>query len=296
MTSLAARAIGGFLRTTGVLRRRYSDGPAFDAQIARSRLRPDLPTAKMQAELNISKTQFGARDVWHFAPREKPATGHLLYYHGGGYVYPPVSVHWQFYAHLARTYGLAITAPLYPLAPEAEAAATTMWAMLHYRHYCDCHSERFALGGDSAGGGLASVVAQTARDYDLRQASSLLLVCPLLDVSLSDPLQPAMEPRDGVLTIGGARAAGRKYAGKLPLDDPRVSPIHGDWNGLPATLIYGGGDDILLPDARALAAKLPEALYVEGEGLMHDWPIFFLPESRKGQAQMADFIIGNLAG
>jgi acetyl esterase/lipase len=296
MASLAARVVSGILRTSGVLRRRYSGGPGFDAQIARSRKRPDLPTAKMQSQLNVSKTHFEGRDVWHVAPKASPTTAHILYYHGGGYVYPPVAVHWQFYAHLARTYGLAITAPLYPLAPEAEAEATTRWAMLHYEHFCDSHSEQFALGGDSAGAGLASVVAQTARDYDLRQASALLLICPFLDASLSDPSQLAIEARDGVLTIDGARAAGVKYAGALPLDDPRVSPIHGDWNGLPPTLIYGGSDDILLPDARAVAAKLPEAIYIEGAGLMHDWPIFFLPESRKAQAQMADFIIGNRAG
>jgi epsilon-lactone hydrolase len=291
MPSLMARVIGGLLRTTGVLRKRYSDGPGFDARIAQSRLKPDLPTVKMRAAVDISQTTFEGRPIWHFAPRDRPTSAHMLYFHGGGYVYPAVSVHWQFYAHLSAKHGIAITAPLYPLAPEAGAAETAEWATDFYCHFLENHAGSFVLGGDSAGGGLASVVAQTARDQDLRQASGLLLICPWLDVSVSDPSQTAIEPRDCVLTIDGARAAGRMYARDLPLDDPRVSPKYGNWDGLPSIKLYGGGDDILLADARWLAAKLPSAHYIEGDSLMHDWPIFFLPESREAQAQMGAFVI-----
>jgi epsilon-lactone hydrolase len=291
MPSLMARMIGGLLRTTGVLRKRYSDGPGFEARIAQSREKPDRPTAKMQASLDISQTTFEGQPVWHFAPKYRPGVPRMLYFHGGGYVYPAVSVHWQFYAHLAEKHGIAITAPLYPLAPEAGAAETTEWAMAYYRHFLEGHAGHFVLAGDSAGGGLASVVAQTARDQGLRQASGLLLICPWLDVSVSDATQPAIEPRDCVLTIAGAQAAGRMYARNLPLDDPRVSPLYGNWDGLPSMKLYGGGDDILLADARWLATRLPSAHYIEGDGLMHDWPIFFLPESRTAQADMAIFAI-----
>jgi epsilon-lactone hydrolase len=289
--SMMARIIGGILRTTGVLRRRYSDGPHFDTLIAQSRVNPQLPTDAMKRASNVSMSEFDGRPLWHFAPKTRPVSAHMLYFHGGGYVYPAVDVHWKFFAHLVRHYGLAITVPLYPLAPESNALQTTDWAGRCYRDFLTLHDGPFVLGGDSAGGGLAAVVAQSARDQGLRQASGLLLICPWLDVSLTDPSQPAIEPRDCVLTIDGARAAGRKYAGGLPLDDPRVSPVHGNWGGLPQMLVYGGADDILLPDARGLAAKLPSATYVEGDGLMHDWPIFFLPESRRAQAQMADFIM-----
>jgi epsilon-lactone hydrolase len=295
MPSLMARLIGGLLRTTGTLRRRYSDGPDFEARIAQSRINPQLPTLKMQAALDIALEEFEGRDIWRIAPKGSTPTAHMLYFHGGGYVYPPVDVHWKFYAHLASKYGLAITAPLYPLAPESDAQATTDWAMRAYRHFIERHDGGFILGGDSAGGGLAAVVGQTVRDGGLRAPSAIILICPWLDVSVSHPDQPAIEPRDCVLTINGARSAGRRYAAALPPNNPRVSPLHGNWDGLPPILCFGGGDDILLPDARAVKAKVPGATYVEGAGLMHDWPIFFLRESRDAQAQMAQFAVAQSA-
>jgi epsilon-lactone hydrolase len=291
MPSLIARLIGAVLRTTGTYRKRYSDGPGFEARIAGSRAAPDLPTAAMKRKLTVEERQFEGRSVWHIAPKDRAPVAHILYFHGGGYVYPAVDVHWKFYAHLAQKYGLAITAPMYPLAPEAGAQQATEWTMAAYRHFLDNHGGKFILGGDSAGGGLAAVVAQQARDAGLREADGLLLICPWVDVSISHPDQTKIEPRDCILTIDGVRMAGLLYAREVALSDPRVSPIHGLWNNLPSALVFGGGDDILLLDARAVAAKVPTADYVEGAGLMHDWPIFFLPESRKAQARIAEFAV-----
>ncbi len=215
----------------------------------------------------------------------------MLYFHGGGYVYPAVDVHWKYFVRMAQKHGLAITAPFYPLAPEAGAEETVAWAMAVYRDFIANHGGKFILGGDSAGGGLAAAVAQQARDAGLRQADGMLLICPWLDLTVSNPDQKRIEPRDCILTVSGAHAAGRMYARDMALDDARVSPINGDWSGLPPVLTFGGGDDILLTDARALAAKLPTADYIEKDGLMHDWPIFFFAESRQAQAKMAEFAV-----
>lgn len=292
MASLLARVIGTVLRTTGTLRRRYSDGPDFMERISASRRNPDLPTAKMRGSLSVSESQLNGRTIWTISPKDGAPAAHLLYFHGGGYVYPAVDVHWKFMAHMAAVHRIAVTAPLYPLAPEATAKETTEFGLAAYEAFIARHDGPFIMGGDSAGGGLTAVVAMAARDKGLRQASGLLLVCPWLDGGGDHPDQPAIEKRDCVLTLGGIRAAARVYAGNLPVSDPRISPIHGDWSGLPPILCYGGGDDILVTDARALKAKLPGIYYIEEAGLMHVWPIFFLRESREAQAQIAEFAHG----
>lgn len=289
MASLLARIVATVLRTTGTLRKRYSDSPDFLERIAASRTSPDLPTARMRRRLTVGETEFQGRSIWTIAPKDKAPTAHLLYFHGGGYVYPAVSVHWDFMAHMAEQHGFAVTAPLYPLAPEASAEEATAFAIAAYEHFLSQHGGPFIMGGDSAGGGLTAVVAQAARDKGLRAASGLLLVCPWLDGSGNHPDQPEIEKRDCVLTLGGIRAAAKLYARNLEVSDPRVSPIHGDWQGLPPILCYGGGDDILVADARALKAKLPGIDYVEEAGLMHVWPIFFLRESRAAQREIAAF-------
>jgi len=290
MPSLTARLIATLLRTTGTLRKRYSDGPGFEARIAQSRSQQQFPTAKMRGRVEVSETEFDGRRVFRIAPKGGSAVAEMLYWHGGGYVYPAVDVHWQFYAHMSEKHGIAITTPLYPLAPEANARTTLEWAVRYYCAFAADRTAPFVMGGDSAGGGLCAALAQAMRDEGQPLPRALLLICPWLDISVSHPDQLHIEPRDCVLTVSGAQAAGRLYAADLPLNDPRVSPIHGDWQGLPPILAFGGGDDILVPDARALKKRLPATEYVEEAGMMHDWPIFFLRESRQAQAQMAEFI------
>jgi epsilon-lactone hydrolase len=290
MPSLVARLTGIVLRTTGIYRRMYSGGPAFAKNIAKVRAeRLAEPDAKTKAALHVEQSLFKGRTVWTLAPKDRAPTAHLLYWHGGGYVYPGTPIHWAFLATMARHHGWSITAPLYPLAPEVKAEETTAFALDYYTRFTEKHPDGFIMGGDSAGGGLAAATVQAARDEQLPLPSGLILICPWLDLNPSDPVQEAIEPRDGILTLSGISEAGLAYAGDLPLTDPRCSPIYGEWGGLPPILAFGGGDDILVVDARALKAKLPSVDYVEEAGLIHDWPIFTFPESKAAQKRMAEF-------
>lgn len=295
MPSLTARTLGWLLRTTGSVWKRYEGGPAMPRVIELARSAPlPVPTAAMQRTLAVRETMFDGRSVWHLAPRTGATRAQLLYFHGGGYVFSAVPPHWQFYAHLARRHDIAVTAPLYPLAPEAGAEETTAWALALYRDFVERQDGPFVLGGDSAGAGLAAATLMAARDAGLRLPSAVLLLSPWLDISGTHPDQPGIEPRDSVLRLRGIRDAGAMYARALPVDDWRVSPIHGDWSGLPPMLVYGGADDILVTDARDLAAKRPDADYREGAGLMHDWPLFrLLPEARVAQDDIARYIIAH---
>lgn len=289
MASLAARVTAFILRTTGVYRRMFAGADQFAR--TRTKLIADGigPSPKQERGLSVRWDEFQGRCVWTLAPDQEPPSATVLFWHGGGYVYPPMEGHWGYFATMARKYGWRIIAPLYPLAPESDAAATTGFALDFYRDLVARDGAPLLMGGDSAGGGLAAATAMAARDAALPLPRGLLLVCPWLDADPAHPDQPAVEPRDAILTIPGIRDAGALYAGTLPLTDWRVSPIHGDWTGLPPILAFGGGDDILVTDARRLKAALPSVDYEEQAGLIHDWPLFTFPESRSAQARMAGF-------
>lgn len=292
MPSLSARLVGVVLRTTGYYRRMYSGGELLRKNLAKVRAaRLAEPTMKMRQQLDVVGSEFDGRPVWYLAPKDRAPTAHILYWHGGGYVYPATSAHWAFLAHMAHDHGWAITAPLYPLAPESNAEEATAWALNFYRHYlAQPGSMPFVMGGDSAGGGLTAATAMLARDSGLPMPSALLLVAPWLEADPSHPDQKTIEPRDAILTLNGIGEAGQLYADTLPLNDVRVSPLHGDWRNMPPVLCFGGGDDILVTDSRALKKKLPSVEYVEKSGMIHDWPLFSFPESRIAQTQMAEFV------
>jgi epsilon-lactone hydrolase len=290
MVSISAKLTEFVLNATGLAKKNFTGGPDMEDRLRTLQRRaPDLPSARDRRLVKISESKLLGCSVWHFAPKDRAPTAHMIYFHGGGYVIPASSFHWSFLAHLAHKHGIAITAPCYPLAPDHNVDAIGAFALAAYEDFIDKHDGPFIMGGDSAGGGMTAMVAHAARDKGWRSASGLLLICPWLDASASHPDQPALEKRDCILTIGGIRQAGEVYARPAPSSDPRVSPIHGDWSGLPPILCYGGGADILLTDARALKAKLPSIQYIELDDMMHVWPIFFFPESRKAQAEIAEF-------
>lgn len=291
MPSFAARFTGFVLRTTGYYRRMFTGGPQFQTNIAKVRSRPQpQPVAKANSPYEVTQSSFKGRTIWHIAPTHRSPTAHVLFWHGGGYVYPATDVHWKFLTQMAATHGWSVSTPLYPLAPEATASGTIAWAQDYYKFYqSDMAKTPFIMAGDSAGGGLTAAVAQIARDEGAQLPAGLILICPWLNLQPDHPDQALVEPRDGILTLSGIREGGVLYAGDLPVTDPRCSPIHGEWHGLPPILAFGGGDDILVTDARALKAKLPTIEHHEVAGMPHDWPIFTFRESRGAQAQMAAF-------
>jgi epsilon-lactone hydrolase len=293
MPSLVARVAGFVFRTTGMFRKNFAGGPGMDAIIAAARAAPlPAPSQKMQAKLDISCDMFAGCPVWTIAPKGHTGLKLLIYFHGGGYIYSAAQPHWDFLCHLADKHGISIIAPLYPLAPEKSATETTDFALAFYRDLLTRHDpHHLAMAGDSAGGGLTASTLMAARDAGLPMPAKTILICPWLEADPSHPDQAIIEPRDAILTRRGISDAGKLFARDLPLTDPRVSPIHGDWKGLPPTLMFGGGDDILVTDARALKAKLPSVDYFEEAGSMHVWPIFVFPESRRAQAQMAAFLL-----
>jgi epsilon-lactone hydrolase len=293
MPAFSTRLLSGILRFTGVYRKLFSGGPDFAKYQAKALVGPIAPPAKASAKCTINQSQFAGRDVWEFSPKDRAPEATLLYWHGGGYVYPPADAHWAFFVTMAATYGWRMIVPCYQLAPAADAAATVSFALDLWRDLAGREDAgTITMGGDSAGGGLTAAVAMAARDAGAPLPTKLLLICPWLDVNPSHPDQAKIEPRDAILTLRGLREAGALYAGTAGVADPRVSPIHGNWDGLPPILAFGGGDDILVVDARALKAKLPSVDYREMAGMIHDWPIFTFPESREAQAAMAAFVKG----
>jgi epsilon-lactone hydrolase len=289
MPSLTARLVAFVLRTTGVFRRQFSGGPDFTKYQAKALSVTIAPPAKLSAKCTVTQSQFQGRNVWEFAPKDREPSATILYWHGGGYVYPPGPPHWAFMATMAETHGWRVIAPCYNLAPMAEVTEVTGFALDLWRDLCARSQVPIIMGGDSAGGGLAAATVMLARDAGDALPAKLILICPWVEANPAHPDQVAIEPRDAILTLRGIKEAGALYAGAVGVSDPRVSPIHGEWAGFPPVLMFGGGDDILVTDARAVKAKLPSADYHELAGMIHDWPIFTFPESRAAQAQMARF-------
>jgi acetyl esterase/lipase len=295
LPSFVANAAAIVARLTGQ-RRQFAHEDALARHVARGGAAvASRPTASMRRKFDITLETCHGHEVYTLAPRTQPSRGHVVYLHGGAYVNPISRWHWAFIARLVDKLGITFTVPLYPRAPQHDCVAASNFLLSVYRDLVASRdASDLVVMGDSAGGGLTMSLALQARAANLPAPAGLVLVSPWLDVAMSDPAQEEIERIDPLLMRPGLAAAGRWYAGALPAHDPRVSPIHGELGGLPPTLLFCGTRDILLSDARRLAARAAaegvEVEYHEAPGLMHVYPLMVFPESRRAQERIVSFV------
>ncbi len=213
--------------------------------------------------------------------------GAIAWFHGGGFVSTIAPQHWALAAELADAGGRAVHVPLYGLAPQHTALEAIEFglAVVADLDAGDAADGPLHLAGDSAGGGLALLLAQHLRDRGGRRPSGLSVVAPWLDLAMANPQVDALEPHDPWLSRAGLRPVADVWAGGLPLTDPRISPIHASLADLPPIEAHVGSRDITAPDTRLLVKKVlatagGQARLHEAIGSPHVHPLLPTPEGR----------------
>ena len=298
MPSISARIINQCLPLLGI-RRFFSEPDRIEARLAKMRKKkPARAGAKWHKKFVILEEESRGYPVVTVRPKRiaKAGTPHLLYFHGGGYVMDIASLHFDAVCRLCELLGASATIPIYPLAPEHKAPHILAVMRKLYGEVAEAYgASNVTILGDSAGGGMTAAVAQMIRDDGGAPPGSLVLFSPWLDAVAGGEEQMAIERKDKMLAVSGLTGAGKMYAGDLPLDDPKVSPINADWAGLPPIAIFAGTSDILVVDARRLDEKLsapgmPVHEYHEYADMFHVWMLLPVPEGREALALTADFV------
>jgi acetyl esterase/lipase len=258
-----------------------------------------LPTPAFCEKFDVKQTHVHNHLLVTVAPRETTNKDlRILFLHGGSYVFDVQTLHWDVVEQWVERTGATLLLPVYPLAPEHDWQPAHKMAMTVYDQLCqEVGAENIVIAGDSAGGGFALSLAQQIRDLAQPLPAALVLFSPWLDVTLSDSAQPDIEKRDPILSIATLRMSGELWAGDLPTNDPRISPLFGSMQELPPIAIFAGTDDLLFPDASRLAATLEEvggtfAFYELRNGI-HDWVVIapqFVSEAKRTLDQAAAFI------
>lgn len=190
----------------------------------------------------------------------------LVFYHGGGWVLGSIDSHDATCRYIAEQGGLKVLSVDYRLAPEFRFPTAAEDALAAFRYVRDhaaelgVDPERIAVGGDSAGGNLAAVVCQQARDAGERTPDFQLLFVPATNMSSRTPSYELF--REGYfLTKKNMDWYEETY---IRSDDdrldPRASPLLAeDFSGLPPAHVATGGFDPLRDEGEAYARKLAEA-------------------------------------
>jgi len=202
----------------------------------------------------------------------------VVYFHGGGFVGGSVDAYDAHGRQLALDVDAVVVSVGYRLAPEHvfPAAVDDCFAALTYvgrriDEFGDDES-RLAVAGDSAGGNLAAVCAQLARDAGGPVLAAQLLVYPAVDVPGRYPSRidnagaVPLTFRDMswftrvYLDLGAAGGTADEAAAPRPsFRDPRISPLHGSLPGLAPAVIATAEHDPLRDEGNAYATALADA-------------------------------------
>ena len=263
----------------------------------------DIAPAPMHAVEDLAVALPGRTlRVRHYVPREHGWADPmpvLLYFHGGGFTIGSVDTHDRICRMLARDADCVVLSVDYRLAPEHPfpAAADDAFDVLAWLrrevHALGLDPARIAVGGDSAGGTLATACAIHARDAGWPLALQLLIY-------------PGVAGRQD---SGSHREFGRGFLldfelvswffsnyvrGDADRDDWRFSPLsHPDLRGLAPAWVAIADHDPLRDDDRAYAAKLRAAGVaveaVEYPGMIHAFFQHggFVPTARRAHADAA---------
>jgi acetyl esterase len=191
----------------------------------------------------------------------------LVFYHGGGFVIGGLWTHGNVAEAICGDADVHVLFVDYRLAPEHKAPAAVDDAYAAYRWAVDHASElgadprRVAVGGDSAGGNLAAVVSQLARNDGAPPPVLQLLIYPITNYAGQTRSQDLFA--DGFfLRRWDMDFCREKYIGGSGVDaaDPRVSPLLADdLSGLPPAILITAGFDPLRDEGRQYAEALRAA-------------------------------------
>lgn len=224
----------------------------------------------------------------------------LLWLHGGGFYAGSCITHREFAARLSTAASVSVLLVDYSLAPEHPFPAGLEDVLKVYRSLLttDFDKKRIFIGGDSAGGGLAlSSMLALRSTHDPLPAAAILL-SPWVDLMLRGETLASRELLDPLVSEAGLRLAAELYRGNHPLDDPLLSPIDADLEGLPPLLIHVGDHEILLSDSLRLAENARKAkVDVEMKLWPKLWHFFHawdeLPETKVSLHEIARFLQQN---
>ena len=227
-------------------------------------------------------------------PKDERRQGVILYLHGGGYACGDLEYAKGYGSTLAVRCGIRVFSSAYRLAPESPFPAALEDALESYQYLLKkgYDSRQIALCGESAGGGLIYALCLKLKEENLPLPGGLIAMSPWTDLTSSGQSYETNREADPNMTVEQLQFYTRCYT--TDPKNPLASPIFGNLEGLPPSLIFVGGDEIMLSDAadmhkNLLAAGCKSRLVVAPER-WHAYVLYELAENEEDYDTINHFL------
>ena len=251
-------------------------------------------------DVKCSRTQIDHMPAeWVVAPGADPDL-RLLYLHGGGYVSGSGANYIPLAANISAASRCAVLLPDYRLAPEhpfpaglEDCIRAHEW-MIAAGPYGPASARATFIAGDSAGGGLTLATLLALRDRRRPLPKDGVPMSAFADLTLTSESIQGQSENELYMHPSCLPEFVKLYVGAGDVCNPLVSPVFGDYTGIPPLLIQVGEYEVIRDDSVRVAAKArADGVAVKLEvwpGQVHVFQIRGLPESRQAIEHIADFM------
>lgn len=259
--------------------------------------KPNEHAAKQPLAVSRQAVDCGGVNAEWLMPEHSESGRVLLYLHGGAFVARSPALHAQMVAHWCRALEARALMVDYRLAPEHgwPSAPDDCHAAYRWLLAQGFRAKDIVIAGDSAGGNLTLATLHRIKRAGEDMPACAVLLSPFTDFTLSSPSMVGNARRDPVFTPSFGLDIRGFYAQPEAFVNPDVSPLFGDFMGLPPLLFQVGSTEVLLDDSvraaqRAHAAGVDVRLEI-WDRLPHVWQaIGALPQAGEAAERIVDFI------
>ena len=266
--------------------------------------------------VDIEEIKVGEINCAMITPRDELSSGIILYLHGGGFTAGNLSYAKGFSAVLASKCGMKVLTVEYRLAPEYIFPTAIDDSLEAYGYLLSngYDPSQIILCGESSGGGLCYSLCHKLRDKGRTLPAGVIALSPWTDLTLTSASYITNEKADPSMTkerlkyfadcyAYGAVREGKKLHPKVNPDidedfkiksDPKISVLFASQEKMPPSLIFVGGDEIMLDDSIKMHAKLLEAgaestLQITPD-MWHAYPLYCIRDYESDFDKMNKFI------
>jgi acetyl esterase/lipase len=266
-----------------------------------------LPMLRTKLGVRVEPTKIGGVNAFIVTPANLADDNRdrlLVHVHGGGYVFFPGESGTR-EAILMAAYGrYRIISIDYRMPPDHPYPAAMDDAMAVWKELVKTNDpKKMAIFGTSTGGGMTLAMVLRAKKEGLPLPAATAPGTPWSDMTKTGDTFFTNEMIDNILVSndGWLGDAAKLYANGTDLKDPQLSPVYGDYDGFPPTILTSGTRDLFLSNTVRVHRKLRQA------GVVSDLHVFegqshaqyagdpFAPETKEHFGELAAFFDKHLA-
>ncbi|MEP0520782.1 MAG: alpha/beta hydrolase fold domain-containing protein [Hyphomicrobiales bacterium] len=243
------------------------------------------------------ETIAGVRCSW-LIPDSCSSNDVLLFAHGGGLVTGSIVTHRAFASEIANFTMRKVLLVEYGLIPENSCEVPRDDFVAVFKNLLKARRllpEQTAFCGDSNGAGVGLAALIHLRDENLPLPACFVSLSGAFDASLSGESMRDDTVHDPVLSLEVLQHWQKIFSGHTELDAPEISPLFGNLQGLPPSLLFAGSCEVWLSDSVRLERRLEQfgnsAKLNIFEGMWHVWMTQTdLPESQNALTEINAYL------